>query len=243
MTMDKETEKQPKRLLDEEWSSALMGMAKQIQTDRSEDGQWRKLAQTMMQTPAERRRKRVQALTSTDFSERMEQARKLADSPLGKNWMKLAMSIMAADEGARRLSEIIHSVSDMKEIQVAIDAEPIDAYTLLALVTIERDKEAGELEKRIAEQMSEQGRRLALMQHASTPHARLKPEVIKFYENHAGEMKADGRPRFKTKASFVREVAKKHEDIVADQDTISKWIAESAFKVPHWRIRAAPKKT
>ena len=243
MTMGKETEKQPKRLLDEEWSSALMGMAKQIQTDRSEDGLGLNLVQMLMQTPAERRRKRVQALTATDFSERMKQAQKLADSPLGRDWMKLAMFILAADERARRLSEIIHSASDTKEIQAAIDAEPIDAYTLLTLVTIERDKEAGELEKRIAEQMSEQGRQLAHMLHANTPHARIKPDVIKFYENHAGEMKTDGRPRFETKASFVREVAKNYEDIVSDPDTISKWIAESTFKVPHWRTRAASKKT
>ncbi|OTP65711.1 hypothetical protein PAMC26577_38950 [Caballeronia sordidicola] len=157
--------------------------------------------------------------------------------------MKLAMSIMAAEERGRRLSEIIHSALDTKEIQAAIDAEPIDAHTLLTLVIIERDKEAGELEKRIAEQMSEQGRQLAHMLHANTPHARIKPDVIKFYENHAGEMKTDGRPRFETKVSFVREVAKKYEDIVSDPDTIAKWIAESTFKVPHWRTRAASKKT
>jgi hypothetical protein len=176
----------------------------------------------------------------------VKQAHEFAKSPLGRQWAEMAKQVMAASERAKQLSDLIHDAVDIEDVQKAIDSIPIDAYTLLALVNIERNKETGELEKRFRERdqaaKSEQGRALAKLAHAKSPHAQVKPAIIKFYEEHAAEL-THGRPRFGTKASFLREIAKQYGDTVIDPDTIARWIKESSVEVPHWRKRSASTKT
>jgi len=245
--MGKEPGKQPKQLVDAEWSNALTGMARHIQTNAGVAAQLQKRIQDFANSPAAQVIKQLGAFAETEAGKFMKLAHDFANSPAGKQWAETAKHIIAANERAKQLSDLIHSAADIEEIQRAIENEPIDAYTLLALVTLERDQEAGELEKRFQENSqaarSERGRMLAKQAHAKSPHARVKPEIIGFYEKHAAEIKADGRPRFKTKASFVREVSNQYGHTVTDPDTIAKWVAESAVKVPHWRPRSAPKKT
>jgi hypothetical protein len=233
--MSKEAGKRPKLLLDENWADALKGMAQALQTFKQPSG------------PLTDLERRLQQVANSPDSKLMKQLLDFSNSPMAKQFADMAKNVMAADMRAKHLSEAIHSASNIGDIQKVIDSEPVDAYLLLALVTLERDKEAGELEKRIAEQSraakSERGRQLARLMHDNSSYARIKPEVIKFYENHAGEMKPDGRPRFKTKVSFLREISKQYGDTVTDPDTIANWIAESQVKVAHWRTRSVSKKT
>jgi hypothetical protein len=247
--MGKEAGKRPRHLLDQEWANALHGMTKEIQAAKKLSGlsDLGKTLQFAANSPAAKLIEQLKNFAATPAGDFLRRAQEFANSPLGKQWAEMAKNVMAANERAKHLSDLIHSARDLTEIQTAIDAEPVDAYALLALVHLERDKEAGELEKRLAEQnreaRSEQGRQLARLLHANSPHARIKPEIIRFYEDHAGELKPDGRPRFKNKAAFVREIFRHYEDTVTDPDTISKWIAESPFKVPHWRTRATTRKS
>jgi hypothetical protein len=241
----KEMERQSKRLLDQQWTDALQGMAKQIQAFKKSSGatQFERALNSEADLPFMKHLREFEATPTGKF---IKQAQEFANSPIGKQWAEMAKNVMAANERAKQLSDLIHDASDIDDVQTAIDSIPVDVYTLLALVNLERDKEAGELEKRFQEKSqaakSEQGRMLAKLAHAKSPHAQVKPEIIKFYEEHAGEMK-NGRPRFRTKASFVREVAKQYADTVTDPNTIARWIAESAFKVPHWRTRSAAVKS
>ncbi|MGA3251873.1 MAG: hypothetical protein ABSD12_27610 [Paraburkholderia sp.] len=240
----REMDRQSKRLLDQEWTDALQGMAKQIQAIKKSSGAAQ--VERALNSEANLPLMNMMEFETTPTGKFIKQAQEFANSPIGKQWAEMAKNVMAANERAKQLSDLIHDASDIDDVQTAIDSIPIDVYTLLALVNLERDKEAGELEKRFQEKSqaakSEQGRMLAKLAHAKSPHAQVKPEIIKFYEEHAGEMK-NGRPRFRTKASFVREVAKQYVDTVTDPNTIARWIAESAFKVPHWRTRSAAVKS
>jgi hypothetical protein len=189
--------------------------------------------------------KTLQAVENSPSGQRMKLIYDAMNSPMAKQIAVIAANLKVADERAARLADAIDTATSVGDIQDVIDAQPIDVFTLMALIALERDREAGELEKRLIEERqalnSERGRILAQLAYAETPYPKIKPLVIAFYEEHATTIKADGRPRFKTKATFIKEMLKEHPHVV-DPNTIAKWIRESSVAVPHWRKKAPPKK-
>jgi len=149
-------ERQSKRLLDQQWTDALQGMAKQIQAFKKSSGatQFERALNSEADLPFMKHLREFEATPTGKF---IKQAQEFANSPIGKQWAEMAKNVMAANERAKQLSDLIHDASDIDDVQTAIDSIPVDVYTLLALVNLERDKEAGELEKRFQEKSQRAG--------------------------------------------------------------------------------------
>jgi hypothetical protein len=151
---------------------------------------------------------------------------------------------------AANISQELHFV-DPNADQIRMDlldrvlaAEPIDSWTLVALIGLEREKTKSKVEIEVDRRISRARSETTQLGHLKRDYAKVKPDILKFYENEACDKLPNGKPKFKTKAAFIRAVLEKEEwrDYVQDDNTIAKWIKESTVPVPpHWKTRAKKK--
>jgi hypothetical protein len=157
-------------------------------------------------------------------------------------------------EGEKRaalISQMLHFAdpnTDKPRRMVWMDlflaSNPIDSWTLVALIGLEREKTKSKLEIEVARRMSRKRSELSQSSHKDRNPAKVKPEILAFYEKNARNILPNGKPQFKTKAAFIRAVRedKKWNECVQDDNTIANWIKrESTVIVEHWKTRTKKK--
>jgi len=188
--------RRPDELINEQWSSTLMGMAAQIQKAR-------KAMHPALVSVAER-------------------AAKFAESPEYAELKLIAEGIIDAEAQAKSLSEMMRSPNeDIASIQKYLTTKPISALTLLALVSSERKQEAGELEKRIATETkaakTKQAEFMAQARWADDEKMKAKAEILEWWK------KWQNNPvMYKKKKDFDAAMLDKY-PVIEDGRTVSKW--------------------
>lgn len=87
------------------------------------------------------------------IKETVARATKFIESPAFEELKSIANGIIEAEERAKVLSEMMRSDDeDLASLQRYLIEHPVTSLTLLALVSSEREQEAGELEKRFVDQ-------------------------------------------------------------------------------------------
>ncbi|SAL66177.1 hypothetical protein AWB70_06254 [Caballeronia cordobensis] len=156
--------------------------------------------------------------------------------------------LQAKDRRAEELSKLIHSETEgLSSLQERLTAEPIDAWTLIALISKERELSESELEKRLvaeyAADSTERGRIGAHGRHHSEATERKRRDLEAHCREQAARM-VDGRPLYRSKAALIRDIADQSERFgLNDFGAIARRIDAMNLQVPHWKRRRASKAT
>jgi hypothetical protein len=191
----------PSSLIDGQWQTAVQGLAGEIQ----------------------RVRRAHRLLPEVD------RVRKFAESPIFAEMTELGSRLIKAKVTAEIVSNMMHSSDeDIASIQTHLDKHPIDALTLLAVIGLEREKEAGALEKKVAEE-ARAARKQTAKDGASARWAGDQKTAAKneVYSCWAAWQKKPSS--YVSAASFARDMLDKYEALTSQQ-VVERWCREWAKK-------------
>jgi hypothetical protein len=148
-----------------------------------------------------------------------ERALQFANSKQGRDILEGLKRIMQAKEDAETLSDAIHSAADITEIQNILSTVQLDAMTLLSLITVERSKEASQIELAAAVEEREAHRKRSL-KGGNTRIANDKDG------KQAARREAFGyftKYEYKGPSAFAKAMLDKFGDVLDSQPVIERW--------------------
>jgi len=142
----------------------------------------------------------------------------------------------AAEMRAKKLSELLRGDTKISVLFEALEKQPIDnALVLLALMRLERSKNASILESQYAEQRSQVARmaQRARIQKDSNGSQKGKRSVYECWQTW--QSCPDPRSRYKSSAQFARDMLTKWPEALHSESTIKNWCTQWARgkNIPH----------
>lgn len=150
-----------------------------------------------------------------------KRAQEFVNSSLFADLQRMAAGMVEAEANAKLLSTMMHSADeDLDSIEKYLAKNPINAHTLMSLISMERRLEVSEAEKKAATEKSKLGAELAKKRWDADPTAPIKIAVREHWDMYQAD-----KSRYSGVTAFDRDMASKYEEI-KDHRTFARWRKE-----------------